>query len=229
MTAGRESPTTATVRSLVTNQPPDVRFERLYRDHFRAVFAYVLRRAGAPADAPDLVADVFTVAWRRLDQVPPPPDDRPWLYGVARRVVAQHNRSRFRRGRLLLRLGSLAPGTGSATDHVGTDRWAGPSAEERVAVAVAALRPADRELLHLVAWERLSHAEAAVVLGCSTNAVAIRWHRLMKRLNHRLAGDLAGRPGDTAAGPAGEAPAGVEEPVPPTPLYGRCPGEGTRP
>jgi RNA polymerase sigma-70 factor (ECF subfamily) len=37
--------------------------------------------------APDVVAETFLVAWRRLDDVPA--DPLPWLYGVARRVLAR--------------------------------------------------------------------------------------------------------------------------------------------
>ena len=48
------------------------------------------------------------------------------------------------------------------------------------------LRPRDRELVRLIAWEQLSHAEVANMLGCSVNAVAIRWHRSIKRLRNKL-------------------------------------------
>ena len=77
--------------------------------------------------------------------------------------------------------------------------------EEHAAVlsAVGRLGPGDAELLQLLAWEQLSHAQAAVVLGCSVNAVAIRLHRA----RHRLADELA----------KGHLPAGHSrsEPMPP--------------
>jgi hypothetical protein len=44
----------------------------------------------------------------------------------------------------------------------------------------------EREALQLVLWEELSHAEAAQVLGCSANAVAIRVHRAKTRLRREL-------------------------------------------
>ena len=37
------------------------------------------------------------------------------------------------------------------------------------------LRPAEREVLQLVIWEELSHAEASARLGCSPNAIEIRY------------------------------------------------------
>lgn len=65
---------------------PEARFEDLYRSHAPRVMAYVLRRT-EPAQADDVVADVFLVAWRRLDRVPAEP--LPWLLGVARKQLAQ--------------------------------------------------------------------------------------------------------------------------------------------
>ncbi|HVX20519.1 MAG TPA: sigma-70 family RNA polymerase sigma factor [Acidimicrobiales bacterium] len=178
--------------------PADVRFERLYRRRFQAVFAYALRRTASAADVPDVVAEVFTVAWRRIDEVPEPPEDLPWLYGVARRVVAQHTRAGHRRGRLLARLASVVP-----PEPSGPVPAPATTATDRLRVLVATLRPTDRELLRLVAWERLSHAEAAVVLGCTPNAVAIRWHRITKRLARRAGTVAADR--SVAAGPRSRA------------------------
>lgn len=55
-------------------------------------------------DADDLTAQVFIVAWGRLDAVPPPPEDRLWLFGVARRVVSDYRRATVRRRNLHHRL-----------------------------------------------------------------------------------------------------------------------------
>ncbi|MEZ5216212.1 MAG: sigma factor-like helix-turn-helix DNA-binding protein [Ilumatobacteraceae bacterium] len=50
----------------------------------------------------------------------------------------------------------------------GTDTGDEPAAErlDEVRAAMARLSDDDEELLRLLAWERLSHAEAAAVLGC---------------------------------------------------------------
>jgi DNA-directed RNA polymerase specialized sigma24 family protein len=66
------------------------RFEGLFRENYPLVRAYALRRA-APEAAQDVVADTFLVAWRRLEDVPD--DALPWLYGIARRVLANQRRS----------------------------------------------------------------------------------------------------------------------------------------
>ena len=81
------------------------RFNALYLRHYGAIYAYVHRRlVGLRAEVTDVVADVFSVAWRRLDEVPDPPEDRLWLYGVARRCVGRARRSGWRRRRLQAKL-----------------------------------------------------------------------------------------------------------------------------
>ena len=58
---------------------------------------------------------------------------------------------------------------------------------DHLIAALDQLSRAEREALQLVLWEQLSHAEAAQVLGCSANAVAIRVHRAKARLRELLA------------------------------------------
>src|SRR5262249_20567887 len=84
------------------------RFRVLYEENYERILGYALRRV-EPADALDVVAETFTVAWRRLTQVPAGDDARLWLYGTARRVVANHNRATRRRARLYGRLAEEVP------------------------------------------------------------------------------------------------------------------------
>ena len=89
-------------------------FRDLYDRHHRQVLAYLLRRADRE-DAFDAAEDVFLVAWRRLCEVPPGDRALPWLYGVARRVLANHRRSASRFARLTRRVaahrGDRPPGS----------------------------------------------------------------------------------------------------------------------
>jgi RNA polymerase sigma-70 factor, ECF subfamily len=146
------------------------RFERMFHMHHRLVLAYALRRA-TPQMAQDVVAETFTVAWRRLDDVPDP--ELPWLYGVARRVLANELRSDRRRGALAERV-SAEPLTGDAGGDL------------QLMQALARLRARDRELLLLTAWEGLTSAEAATAIGCTRAAVRVRLHRARKRLAAEL-------------------------------------------
>ena len=89
------------------------RLERLVETHGAAVRAYAARRC--PADAvDDVVADTFATAWRRIGDVPAG-SELPWLYGVARRILANARRADARRGALTDRLEAWAPGPPRAT------------------------------------------------------------------------------------------------------------------
>lgn len=145
----------------------DALFERTHRD----VLAYALRRTREPADAEDVAAETYAIAWRRFADVPDGDLALPWLYGVARRVLANQRRGADRRGGLIARLFQR-----TLTVALPPDLDDGPAT-----VALAALRVDDRELLQLVAWEGLDHAGVAAALGISVNAVAIRLHRARRR------------------------------------------------
>jgi RNA polymerase sigma-70 factor (ECF subfamily) len=155
------------------------RFHELYQANYRPVLAYVVNRLGPGDDAHDVVADVFTTAWRRLPDIPQPPSDRLWLYGTARRVVARRYRAAGRLRNLLRRLTAEQRLTEQP-------EWARDPVQERVLAALARLKPGDREALLLVHWEELSYAEAAQALGCSINAVGIRVHKARARLRTLL-------------------------------------------
>ena len=150
------------------------RFEQIYEEHRDAVRAYVRRRA--PEDlVEDIVADVFVVALRRIDDVPTP--ELPWLYGVARKTLANARRRKH---------------TAPLGHEVAHDPE--PVGDPQLARAFAELSDADREVLRLVAWEGLSLRDAARVLGCSPVACRVRYHRAKSRLATRLAAAASFRP-----------------------------------
>jgi RNA polymerase sigma-70 factor, ECF subfamily len=127
--------------------------------------------------AKDVAAETFLVAWRRLDDVPAEP--RLWLFGVARKVIAGQFRSETRRDALAARL------QGELQDDLAD--LAGSLAErDAVVSAFLALREADRDVLLLVAWDGLSPAEAAKVLGVTRLAFTVRLHRARRRLEREL-------------------------------------------
>lgn len=153
------------------------RFDALFTAHQRHVLAYALRRTRTPADAEDVAAETFTIAWRKFDAIPSDVP-LPWLYAVARRVLANHRRGLGRRERLaaLLRV-----------DDVATPMHAGEDRDRPAFAALGALSPADQEILRLVAWEELGNQAIAAVLGITPNAAAIRLHRARARFADALA------------------------------------------
>jgi len=148
-----------------------VRLEALFHAHAGAVRAYARRRIGA-AGADDTVSEVFAIAWRRLDDVPD--EALPWLLGCARRVLAHQYRRARRDSALVDRLEQFASVSAAAVG------WAGD--DDVLARAFAELSDRDREILLLIAWEGLDTRQAAAVLGCSRNTLAVRFHRARRRL-----------------------------------------------
>ena len=156
------------------------RFEAAYAAHHGPVLGYVLRRTASPDDAADVLAETFLTAWRRLEDMPREPQARLWLYGVARRVLANHYRGERRRSALADRLRADLVAAYQPPEYTGE--------LARLAAAFRALPGPERELLALSSWEGLDAGQIAVVLGCSRNAARIRLHRARKRLAAGLAG-----------------------------------------
>jgi RNA polymerase sigma factor (sigma-70 family) len=180
---------------------PQQRFTLLYQRHYGAVMRYAARRTD-PDTARDVVAETFLVAWRRLEAVPDgAAGAEPWLYAVARRVLANAERSRRRADRVTARLGHQRPVTAADPAEAVTER-------ARVEQALRALPEADREALRLVGWEELDLAGAALAMGCSRAAMAVRLHRARRRLARAL--ESRERAADAApAGPGHDRPIAV--------------------
>ena len=157
------------------------RFQALFDAHHGALVAYAYRRTATLVDAQDVVADTFTIAWRRLPEVPDGDAALPWLYGVARRVLANQRRGNQRRADLAARL----RGQGSLSPDVEGQVVAGDE-RRTVLAALSRLRPADQEILRLAVWEELPHRDIAGVVGCSESSVAVRLHRARTRLGREI-------------------------------------------
>ncbi len=156
------------------------RFAQLFEAHRRAVLGYALRRCPERADAADVLAETFLVAWRRLDTVPAGDHDaRPWLLGVARRVLANQRRGAARRSRLSARLGAELAAVVPAPDELG-------GLGQVVSEALARLDPGDHELLTLTSWEDLDPGQIAAALGIPGVTVRSRLHRARARLRDEL-------------------------------------------
>ncbi|MEU8421183.1 RNA polymerase sigma factor [Micromonospora sp. NPDC048835] len=163
------------------------RFRRAYAEDFESLLAYALRRVAHPEDAADVVAETFLVAWRRRRDIPVAGEARLWLYGVARRVLANQLRGGVRRQRLGERL---------RQQIVVAVADPGSEVPERLAVrkALAGLAEVDREVLMLTVWEGLLPHEVAAVLGVRPAVVRTRLSRARARLRG-LVGDDPGPPG----------------------------------
>jgi len=141
---------------------------RVVFSHLDAVANYARRRGSTDADA--LAAEVMTIAWRRLPDVPKA-DPRPWLFVTARNLLLAEFRTRAR------------------TPRVGERDLPAPEFGEldsELRRALLALSPLDREALLLVAWEDLTPSQAAHALGINPAAFRVRLLRARRRLRAGL-------------------------------------------
>lgn len=159
----------------------DERFRQLYESQLDDLKVYCLRRLGRD-EAEDALAEIFAVAWRKLEKVPAGNEARLWLYGVARNVVRNSMRSARRRARLGNRVSGISdpPRPGPAETTITRSEHAD------VLVALSKLRPGDQELLRLHAWEELSRSEIASVFDISISAVDMRLYRAIARMSVAL-------------------------------------------
>jgi RNA polymerase sigma-70 factor, ECF subfamily len=156
---------------LRSNPTPEARF-RIVFSHLGAITAYARRRGSLDPDA--LAAEVMTIAWRRLADVPRD-DPRPWLYATARNLVLAETRR-------------------AATSRRYRDEEAAPEPavevfelDAELASALRELSPLDREALLLTAWEDLTPKEAARALGIKPTAFRVRLLRARRRVEAKLA------------------------------------------
>ncbi len=146
-------------------------FATVYTEHLPAISRYLARRVERQ-HVEDLAADVFAVAWRKRDSVTAG-EELPWLYRIAANLVANHRR---KQAASVSFIASLRPADSApAADEI-------VIADQQLAAAWKQLKPRDREVLALSAFEELSPTEIAAALRISANAVSIRLHRARKTL-----------------------------------------------
>lgn len=153
-------------------------FEQAYVDNAADLLSYFGRRVQIPADAADLLSETFIVAWRRGDRMPAEPEQaRMWLFGVARRVLANAARGAARRSDLTAKLRAhleVLP-----TEHIDLEFL-------DIRAALDALSGDQSELVRLVLWDGFTVPEAAVVLGISESTARGRYQRARARLRELL-------------------------------------------
>lgn len=172
---------------------PERRFREMFVSTYPALCRYARHRGLSGQDVDDLVAATYEVAWRRLERVPAGEGTLPWLLAVALNHLRNRRRRLERDRRLVERLG--APEQASSSETGGYE-W------REIRHALDRLSRTDRELVLLVAWDELSPAQAAKVLGLSPGAARTRLHRARTRL-----GALLRRGGDPEV-PGGRAELG---------------------
>ncbi|MFI6517664.1 RNA polymerase sigma factor [Spirillospora sp. NPDC050679] len=169
---------------IAASQQAPVRFSEIFDRHYSEIQRYIDRRLGS-SDADDIAAETFLIAFRsraRFDGTYA--SARPWLYGIATKLVSRHRRDEERRYRALTRLH-----TDGATEQGHEESVTSAVAAENagLSTALAKLSRGDRDVLLLVTLAELSYPEVAVALGIKYGTVCSRLHRAKRQIRAVLA------------------------------------------
>ena len=160
-------------------------FEELYRAHAGKLFSLTSRMVGNPADAEDLLQDVFLAAHRKLDTFRGDSALGTWLYRLATNLCLDYLRSRATR-------------TSQVTDSLDDEPWIADASSRSLAErtvnkmdlerAIALLPAGCRAAFVLHDIEGLEHREVGEVLGIAEGTSKSQVHKARMRLRGLLAG-----------------------------------------
>lgn len=143
-------------------------FERLFTEHATAVHRYAYRRVQS-AEVDDVVADVFVIAWEKLDTIPSG-FEQPWLFRTAWNVIANRRRKFVE-----------LPFDALPEDPVKGDIAETVLEDALLLTAWQRLGARDREILRLTAWEGLDGRALAETLGISVSGAGVALSRARER------------------------------------------------
>lgn len=145
--------------------------DTLFARHHARLYAFLARWLGDNDAAQDLVQETFLRVLERRDQAPPHDDLAPWLLRIARNLAID----RYRRDRRL----EFTPDVEPLADPgpLPLERLTTEERSAQLAVALAAISPAQREVLLLRSVEGMDHRDIGLAVGCSEGTARVRVHR----------------------------------------------------
>ncbi len=157
-------------------------FAELFERHARVVGAFAARWVGSDA-AEDVLSETMLVAFRRRGDFDGTWDSaKPWLLGIASRLIKSHRAQEAAQWR------SFAA-SAAREEHVSDGAIGAAGARADAAAAVRALAPRiaalsarDRDTLLLYAWGDLTYEEVALALGVPVGTVRSRLNRVRRKL-----------------------------------------------
>ena len=147
------------------------RFELLYESHVGSIYRYFTRRS-AISDCEDLTAEVFTIAWRKIAEIPTEME-LAWLYKTAWNVLA-NKRRKF----VEIPIEEL--------DIEGDDIADVIIEDENLKNAWLRLSIRDREVLRLTAWDGLTPDQLALVLNISVSGAGAALSRARRKFEEEM-------------------------------------------
>ena len=159
--------------SVATDENTDRVFEDAVAPLVPLLLRYFARRVAPTDDAADCTSETLHALWRHRSRLPTTDNERrAWAYGIARKVLANHNRGRIRR----------ATANQALRDAAAIPAAPIPDEAFTAAEALKLLSPRDQELVRLIVWEELSVADAGRALGIRPGTARTRYSRALSRL-----------------------------------------------
>lgn len=161
-------------------------FDALVRRFRPRIYAVALHLTGSASDADDIVQEAFVQAYRHVSKFEGRSQFFTWLYRITVNGALNAQRRRVRRASVPLDDARVEAAL--AVDAPNDPRLA-ISLRETYSTLLSALdglSPALKSAVVLTALSGLSYEEAAVVLGTSAGAVAVRIHEARKQLRAAL-------------------------------------------
>ncbi|MDQ0725078.1 RNA polymerase sigma factor [Microbacterium sp. W4I20] len=157
-------------------------FSEIFERHVRPVGGYIRRRIGADA-VDDVLSETFLVAFRRRAAFDTSSASaRPWLLGIATRMVKSHRAAEARQWRAF-EASASADGVKEQAPHLISDaRLDADAALRALAPRIAALSVRERDTLLLHAWGDLTYEQIADALGVPVGTVRSRLNRVRRKL-----------------------------------------------
>lgn len=173
--------------------------ERLADAWLPVVLRWTTCLGGPLVDPEDAAHDVLLLALTRIDRLRDPACFAAWLFGMTRRTLSDHRRSRWLRRWLPDVLVEMVDGGESPVQRRERDE-----VSERVQRVLDRLTTDHREVLVLCDVEERTDEEAALLLDVPVGTVKSRLRRARARFAHLarldgLAPDGGSRPDDEAA------------------------------
>lgn len=156
------------------------RFSKIYDEHITAIYRFCYLKVSSRDLAEDLSSEVFLRFWKQLNSSRID-NDKAFLYGIARNVIADHYRKKH------VPLVSLEGNVlDIAEDPYFTEAVSVRSDMEQVRRALSELND---EYQNLVIWrylDELSISEIAQIEGKSEESVRVQLHRALSQLRDKL-------------------------------------------
>jgi RNA polymerase sigma factor (sigma-70 family) len=157
-------------------------FAEVFERHARVIGAFAARRVGTDA-AQDVLSETMLVAFRRRRDFDATWDSaKPWLLGIASRVIKKHRADEARQWRSFEASVSRGDHTSDGAIEAAGERADASSAVRALAPRIAALAARDRETLLLYAWGDLTYEEIGMALGVPVGTVRSRLNRVRRKL-----------------------------------------------